>query len=374
MKKCVIASDSFKGTLSSKEIADIFENEFKRYFPDTVLEKVVLGDGGENTLDVFAYNFTYGEYHELEVTGPNNQRVNAKYYTYGSNAVIELAQASGLTLATEKNPLKTTTYGVGELILDAYSNGFRRFYIALGGSATNDGGCGLLAALGVKFYDADGHAFIPTGGSLSEVVSIDPNGLKVKDAKFTILCDVQNPMYGQKGAAHVFGKQKGADPDERQLLDDNLQYLNKLFIKFTGKDVSKIPGTGAAGATSAGMLAFLNAEIVSGIGTILNIISFERIIHGADFIFTGEGKLDSQSFDGKLISGVLKFAKMKNIPTICLCGRMEGKFPKNKFYAIYPTTDESEDFESIKANAKENFIRAVNRCLAELKVNLAKNE
>ena len=361
MKKCVIASDSFKGTLSSKEIADIFEIEFKKAFPTAQLEKVILGDGGENTLEVFSNNFPQGQYHTVQVTGPNWQKVNASYYTYDDKAVIELAEASGLVLATERNPMKTTTFGVGELIFDAYLNGFRHFYIALGGSSTTDGGCGLLSALGIKFISKLGDDFIPTGGTLSDIIAIDDRDLKVKDAHFVILSDVQNPMYGEKGAAKVFAKQKGANPEEIEILDKNLRYLSTLFIK----DVSNIPGTGAAGATSAGMLAYLDAEIVSGIDTILDIINFDQIIKDADYVFTGEGKLDSQSFDGKLISGVLKHTK--GIPTICICGKVDDNIQKDQFYAIYPTSDGNEDFETIKKHAKENYQKTVKNCFEILK-------
>lgn len=361
MKKCVIASDSFKGTLSSKQIADIFEIEFKKAFPNAILEKVILGDGGENTLEVFANNFPQGQYHTLEVTGPNWQKVSAKYYTYDNHAVIELAEASGLGLATERNPLKTTTFGVGELIRDAYLIGFKHFYVALGGSSTTDGGCGLLSALGVKFINKSGEVFVPTGGTLSEIVKIDDGDLLVKDAKFTILSDVQNPMFGEKGAAKVFARQKGANDEEIELLDKNLQYLSSLFKR----DVAHISGTGAAGAASAGMLAYLNAKIVSGIDTILDIINFDQIIKDADYVFTGEGKLDSQSFDGKLISGVLKHTK--GIPTICICGKVDDNIQKDQFYAIYPTSDGNEDFETIKKHAKENYQKTVKNCFEKLK-------
>ena len=363
MKKCVIASDSFKGTLSSKEISNLFEQEFKVAFPNAQLEKVTLGDGGENTLEVFSDNFLSGRYHYLEVTGPNFNKVRAKYFTYDKNAVIELAEASGLVLATERNPLKTTTFGVGELIFDAYSKGYRQFYIALGGSSTNDGGCGLLSALGIKFINKLGEDFVPTGGTLSDIVEIDDSELKVKDAHFVILSDVQNPMYGEKGAAKVFAEQKGASPEEIELLDKNLKYLSKFFKK----EVATIVGTGAAGATSAGMLAYLDAEIVPGIDTILDIIDFDSIIEGADYVFTGEGKLDSQSFDGKLISGVLKHTKKLNIPIICICGKVENNIPKDQFHAIYSTSDGSEDFETIKRNAKENYLKTVKNCFKNLK-------
>ena len=303
MKKLVIASDTFKGTLSSKEIADLFEEQLKIVSPKTELQKVVLGDGGENTLDVFANSFPNGQYHSVKVFGPNFQKVGAKYFAYDKYAVIELAEASGLALSNPQNPMITTTYGVGELILDAYKKGYRSFYVALGGSSTTDGGCGLLSALGVKFYNRDNETFVPTGGKLSEIVKIDDKDLLVKDAHFIILSDVTNPMFGPKGAAYVFAKQKGADNEEIRLLDNNLKRLNNLFIKFAKKHVKDIPGSGAAGATSSGMLAFLNAEIVSGIDTILEIIHFDEIIKDADYVITGEGKLDSQSFNGKLISG-----------------------------------------------------------------------
>ena len=361
MKKCVIASDSFKGTLSSKEIADLFEIEFKKAFPDAQLEKVVLGDGGENTLEVFANNFPQGNYHHLKVTGPNFQKVNAKYYTYDDKAVIELAEASGLVLATERNPMKTTTFGVGELIYDAYSHGFRKFFVALGGSCTTDGGCGLLSALGIKFFNKLGDDFIPVGETLSDIVEIDDSGLTIKDAHFVILSDVSNPMYGEKGAAKVFAKQKGANEEEIEILDNNLRYLSNVFKK----DVHDIPGSGAAGATSAGILAYLDSEIVSGIDTILEIINFDSIIKDADYVFTGEGKLDSQSFDGKLISGVLKHTK--DIPTICICGRVEDNVPQDRFFRIYPTSNGEKDFESIKKHAKEDYQNTIKHCFNELK-------
>ena len=363
MKKCVIASDSFKGTLSSKEIADLFEKEFKNTFPNAQLEKVVLGDGGENTLEVFSNNFPQGQYHYLEVTGPNWQKVNAKYYTYDDKAVIELAEASGLVLAIDCNPMKTTTFGVGELIFDAYSHGFRHFYIALGGSSTTDGGCGLLSAIGIKFYTKDKKEFVPVGGTLPEIVNIDDSCLKVKDAHFVILSDVSNPMYGEKGAAKVFAEQKGANEEEIEILDNNLRYLNQIFKN----DVHNIPGSGAAGATSAGMLAYLDAEIVSGIDTILDIIDFDSIIKDVDFVFTGEGKLDSQSFDGKLISGVLKHTNKMNVPTICIVGKIDKDVSTESFYAIYQTSEPNTDFEYIKKHARELYTKTVKNCFDLIK-------
>lgn len=367
MKKCVIASDSFKGTLSSNQIADLFESAFCEQYPNAKLEKVILGDGGENTLQVFEKYFKNGRYHYLEVTGPNFQKVKAKYFSYDDVAVIELAEASGLTLVEVKNPMFTTTYGVGELIKDAYLKGFRKFYVALGGSATNDGGCGLLAALGIKFLDDNNKEFIPTGGNLINIKDIVLTDFVGKDAQFSILSDVSNPMYGPNGAAHVFAKQKGAYSEEIFLLDRNLKYLNELFIKATNKDVSNIPGSGAAGAAASGMLAFLNANIVSGINEILNLINFDSIIDGADYVFTGEGKLDNQSFGGKLVSGVLERANKKNIKTICICGRCDiDSSKKNAFYKVYATSQNIFDFNIIKKNASKDYLDTVRQALKEI--------
>ena len=368
MNKCVIASDSFKETLSSKEIADLFETVFQKTFPYATLTKVILGDGGENTLAVFANSFPQGKYHTIEATGPNFEKIKAKYYTYDDVAVIELAETSGLSLTTNKNPLTTTTYGVGELIKNAYAKGYRKFYVVLGGSSTNDGGCGLLSALGIRFLDKNGHAFIPVGGTIHNINNIDSSNIIAKDAHFIILSDVKNVMYGPTGAAYIFARQKGANDKEIAILDKNLKYLNELFIKNTGKDVSLIPGTGAAGATPSGMITFLNAEIVSGIDTILDLINFDSLIKDADYVFTGEGKLDNQSFNGKLISGVLKRTKKQSIKTICVCGINELKnVPNDTFYKIYATSDPHQKLEEIFKNAAKNYLKTIEIALNSLK-------
>ena len=364
MNKCIIASDSFKGTLSSKEIAELFESVFKEKFPNVLLEKVVLADGGENTLEVFTNAFPNGAIHYLNVCGPNFNNVNAKYFTNNDFAVIELAEASGLSLVNKKNPLNTTTFGVGELIKYAYLKGIRKFYVALGGSSTNDGGCGLLSALGIKFLDKNNNRFIPVGGTLHNITNIDMSNLLVKDAKFTILSDVINPMFGPNGAAYIFAKQKGATNEDTKLLDKNLQYLNELFIQTTNKDVSRIPGAGSAGAVAAGMLALLDSKIVSGIDTILDIINFDEIIKGSDYIFTGEGKFDRQSLNGKLISGVLDRANRQNIKVICICGKNALKEKSNDiFYRIIETNTKGLNFYQIKEKASKLYLEAVKDAL-----------
>ncbi len=368
MNKCVIASDSFKGTLSSKEIANLFEKEFKKAFPKAHLEKVVLGDGGENTLEVFANAFPKGKFIPCKVNGPDFQPIKARYYTYDKIAVIELAEASGLGQTKSKNPCQTTTFGVGELIKDAYLKGFRDFYVALGGSSTNDGGCGLLSALGVIFFDNKKEAFIPTGGTMCNIFDIDTSNLIGKDAKFTILSDVKNPMFGPSGAAYTFAKQKGASNNDIELLNKNLKHLNEMFIKVSGKDISKVPGSGAAGAAASGMMAFLDSTIVSGIDSILNLISFHEIIKGSDYVFTGEGKLDIQSFGGKLVSGVLNRTKQQNIKTICVCGINDLKeIPNGTFYKVVETTPKDLSFVEIKKKASKYYLEAIKETFKQLK-------
>ena len=368
MNKCVIASDSFKGTLSSKKITELFKNEFEKVFPNAKLETVVLGDGGENTLQVFENKFPQGNYKFVSVKGPNFKNVRAKYFTYDDVAVIELAESSGLSLATKRNPLETTTFGVGELIKDAYLKGYRFFYVALGGSSTNDGGCGLLSALGIKFLDKNNEEFIPTGYSICNIKNIDDSKLICKDSKFIILSDVKNPMFGKNGAACVFAKQKGANAKQIDLLDRNLKYLNSLFIKATGKDISNIAGTGAAGATAAGILAFLNADISSGINTILDLIDFDKTIQNADYVFTGEGKLDTQSFNGKLISGVLERTRRQNIRTICICGKTSLiNIPDGTFEKVIETKTPHKSISELQKNASKYYSEAVKKVLQSLK-------
>lgn len=367
MKKVVIASDSYKNTMSSKEIADIFEDEAKRAYPDLQIVKVVLGDGGENTLEVFANHFTQGQYRTINVTGPNFQKLKADYYTFDDYAVIELAKASGVSLTTTKNPMNTTTYGVGELILHAYKNGYRKFLVALGGSSSNDGGCGLLSALGIQFINQCNEVFIPVGGTLKDIKEIRTDNLLVKDAHFTILSDVNSPMFGPKGAAYVFAAQKGASLEEIELLDQGLQHLNEQFKEYAHQDLENVPGAGAAGATSSGILAFLDSEIVSGIDIILEMIDFDSLIEGADYVFTGEGKLDYQSVNGKLISGVLKYTNKHHIPTICVVGKVDKtNLPDNLFTKVYTTSNDVLDKEQIKKFAKDYYRETIKRVFKEL--------
>lgn len=322
MKKIAVVSDSFKGSVTSSEICAIVSEEAKRFFPACEVVGLPVADGGEGTVDSFLECMP-GEKVLIEAAGPNFERRTAFYGSFGKTAIIEMAAAAGLPLVgDEKNPLTATTYGVGELMRHALEKGAKRLILALGGSATNDGGCGAAAAMGTRFYDAAGNTFIPTGGTLSKIVRIDHaetarllNGIEV-----VAMCDIDNPMHGERGAAFVFAPQKGADADMVRLLDAELIALDHTLARELGAQVANLPGAGAAGAMGAGAVAFFGARLNPGIETVLDTVRFEERIAGADFVITGEGRLDSQSLRGKVVIGVSRRAKRAGIPVIAVVG------------------------------------------------------
>lgn len=344
--KIVIASDSFKGTLSSKEVADIAEKRLNE-IDDVKIVKLSISDGGEgfvqSILDVIQ-----GEIIEVDVIGPKGNTIRGFYgIDIDKNiAIIEMAAASGLCLIPEnkRNPLKTTTYGFGQLIKDALDKGVKNIVLGLGGSATNDFGAGMAEALGVKFIDNNNNELkIMTGEKLGYVYNIDFSNLdsRVKNVKFDVACDVCNPLTGKNGAAHVFASQKGASENDIKILDENLLHISVIIYKNLGLDINNMSGAGAAGGLGGGTVAFLNAEIKKGIDLVLDTINFDNIIKDADLIITGEGKLDSQSIQGKTPYGILKRAEKYNIPVIALCGVVENKDQLinhgfDKIYSIVP--------------------------------------
>ena len=322
MKKCVIVPDSFKGTISAVEICNIVKEKVLMYYPDCDVISIPVADGGEGTVDSFLHAMD-GESVEIIVSGPYLEKLTCNYARFGSTAVVEMAQAAGLPLVTGKeNPAITTTYGVGEMIHHAIDNGCNEIIIGLGGSSTNDGGTGLAAALGVKFFDNENKEFLPTGNTLSKISAIDVTQARslLKDCKITAMCDIDNPMYGKNGAAYIFGPQKGADEEMVELLDQNLMALSERIIKDLGIDVSQLPGAGAAGACGAGIAAFLQGELKAGIQTVLDLVEFEELINGADLVITGEGKIDGQSLRGKVVIGVSERAKRKEVPVVAIVG------------------------------------------------------
>lgn len=330
MKKIVVASDSFKGCLSSMQVADAVERAVLHACPACVVIKIDVADGGEGTMD--ALQCTLGGHKIwLEVSDPLGRPVRASYVILedGTTAVVEMAAASGLPLLSpeERNPLETSTYGTGQLIADALNKGCRKFLIGIGGSATNDAGMGMLQALGYRFTDAQGNALCGCGESLEKVASIDAFSASpaLKESEFIVACDVDAPLYGPKGAAYVFAPQKGADTETVERLDNGLKHFSEVVAKSKGaiEDYAQTPGAGAAGGLGFGLMAFLNARLVSGVDMVLDAIGFDSIIKDADLIITGEGKVDTQTLTGKTPYGVLQRAKLQGIPVVAIGGSVQ---------------------------------------------------
>jgi glycerate kinase len=324
MKRFIIAPDSFKGTMSSTKICGIMEEVLLHHFPGAEVRKLPVADGGEGTVECFK-EAVGGTEVTLKVCGPYFEEVEAPYVVLpdGTTAVIELAAAAGLPLVGEnKNPLRTTTYGVGQMIKHALQNGCTDIVLGLGGSSTNDGGAGMAAALGIKFFDENGEAYIPVGGTLNKIKHIDiSERLKELDAcKVTAMCDVDNPLFGVNGAAYIFGPQKGADEKMVVELDNDLKYLDDLLQTQLHIDVAQMSGAGAAGGAGAGVVAFLGGELKPGIETVIDVVEFDTLLDNADIVFTGEGKIDTQSLRGKVVTGIAKRAKQKGVPVVAVVG------------------------------------------------------
>lgn len=324
MKRFILTPDSFKGTMSSIRICDIMEEAVKSHFLDAVVQKVPIADGGEGTVDCFMHAVG-GERITVSVSGPFLDPVEASYLRLAdkTTAVIEMASAAGLPLAEGRlDPSSASTFGVGQLIRDAVKNGCSKVILGLGGSATNDGGAGMAAALGVNFYDAEGQKFLPVGGSLDKIAKIDFSACRtlLESCHIIAMCDVTNPLCGPEGASAVFGPQKGADSEMVRLLDKNLGTLATKIAESGGSEVLKINGGGAAGGMGAGAVAFLGAELKSGIETMLDTVNFDGMLRDADYVLTGEGRLDGQSLRGKVVDGVARRAKAMRVPVIAIVG------------------------------------------------------
>lgn len=322
MKKCVVVSDSFKGTVSSREICAIAQRVIPRHFPACEVVCIPVADGGEGTVDCFIQAMG-AQRVEVTVTNALGEKSAAAYARLDELAIIEMAAAAGLPqVGARRCPGTATTYGVGELIAHAVGSGCKRILLGLGGSATNDGGCGCAAALGVGFLDADGQSFVPVGDTLGRIGRIDTARAEelLHGVELTIMCDVTNPLYGPAGAAYVFAPQKGADAEKVKSLDAGLRHFGDVIRSQLGIDVSAMPSAGAAGGMGAGCAALLGGTIQSGIDAVLDVTGFDRQLEGADLVITGEGRIDSQSADGKVISGVARRTRAKGIPLIAIAG------------------------------------------------------
>ena len=324
--KFLFASDSFKGSLSSERTGELLEKAAKEVFPECVCEKLPVADGGEGTVDA-VIKASGGEWISVTVHGPLMERHGAYYGKLDEKrAVLEMALASGYALVPpeRKNPLETSTYGTGELILDALDRGFRDISIAIGGSATNDGGMGCMRALGVRFLDDMGRELQGAGKDLGRVAHIDISGLddRVRNAKFTVMCDVKNPLCGADGATYTFGGQKGGTPEMLEELERGMRHYRDAVIREFGINPDEMEGSGAAGGLGAALLVFLKAKLKPGIETVLDLIDFDAHLRGVSLVVTGEGRTDRQSCFGKVMQGVGVRCKSRNIPVIALSGGM----------------------------------------------------
>jgi len=320
-KKVIIVPDSFKGALTAREAADIIASAVSAAFPYCKIIKMPIADGGEGSVDA-VLSAIGGETFETQVLSPDNRQITAAFgISSNGTAVLEMAQSSGITRQLGLNPMTSNTFGLGQLILAALEPSHcSNTILCIGGSATTDGGCGMAAALGVKFADKKGNSFVPCGETLCDIASIDMSGLdeRIAATSFTVMCDVDNPLYGKDGAAYIYGPQKGANPEQVSLLDAGLRHYGAILKKRFGRTFSEVPGAGAAGGLGAGCMAYLDAKLKSGIDTLLELYKFKEQCRDADLIITGEGKLDSQSFQGKVLSGILREAE--TVPVWSICG------------------------------------------------------
>lgn len=351
MSRYVIIPDSFKGTLSSADICRIVSREIRAQEPEAAICAIPVADGGEGTVDAFLAAVG-GERVTVQCAGPYGEPVSAFYGMLpDGSAVVEMAAAAGLPLVgTRRDPESTTTYGVGQLMAHAAAHGAKRIVLALGGSATNDGGCGAAAALGAVFLDGQGRPFVPVGGTLKDIRHIRTEGLRetLGTVPVEVMCDIDNPLCGPNGAAAVFGPQKGADAAMVRRLDAGLRQLAQVLADDLGAEVLTLAGGGAAGGFGAGAAALFGGTLRMGIDVVLDTVAFDRQCQGASLVITGEGRLDSQSLRGKAVIGVARRARAQGVPVAALVGSCEtaldavyeqgvsGVFPINPALCTYP--------------------------------------
>lgn len=349
--KIIIASDSFKGSLSSIEVAQAATRGIKAVYPDCEVIAVNVADGGEGTVEAIV-NTLGGEMVTATVHDPLGRLIPARYGIAGNKAIIEMAAASGLPLLCpeERNPWLTSTHGTGELIMDAMQRGCRQFLIGIGGSATNDAGTGMLQAMGFRFYDSNDNEIEHCCGSTMHMIArIQDSEVaeSVRQSQFTVACDVDTPFCGKDGAAPVFAPQKGANPDMVARLNAGMASLAEVIENKYHINIVPVAGAGAAGGMGGGFRAFLNATLKRGIDMVLDAIDFDQMIAGADLIITGEGKIDFQTAKGKTAAGVLARAKAQDIPVIAIGGCVERceSVEQMGFAGIYPITEEKLPLE-----------------------------
>ncbi|MBQ9153631.1 MAG: glycerate kinase [Solobacterium sp.] len=366
--KLLFASDSFKGSLTSEQTVELLAKAAKEVFGEIEYSGVPVADGGEGTVDAVV-RAEHGEFITAEVYGPLMERVNAQYGKLDDKrAVIEMAAASGLPMVPRnmRNPLYTTTYGTGELIRDALDRGFRDISIAIGGSATNDGGMGCARALGVRFLDAKGNELQGTGADLEKVAEIDVSELdpRIRETKITVMCDVTNPLTGKDGATYTFGAQKGATPEIQERLEAGMINYRDVIIRQFGINPDEIRGGGAAGGLGTALMVFLNGEMKSGIDTVLDLISFDQRLEGVDLVVTGEGRTDWQSCFGKVMQGVGERSAKKGIVAVGLSGslgRDASQIYNHGIESLITSVDSPMQIEEAISRAEELYYLAAIR-------------
>lgn len=364
--KIVVASDSFKGSLTSLQVADAIEQGLLAAYPDCEVVKLDIADGGEGTARALQRSLE-GRTEDVRLSDPLGRSIEASYVISkdGLTAVVELSSASGLTLVSpqERNPMNTSTYGTGQMISDALAKGCRRIIVGLGGSATNDGGMGMLSALGFRFVDVEGNVLEGKGENLSKVYGVEDEDVlpEAREVEFIIAADVDSPFCGPDGAAYVFAAQKGADCRMIENLDRGMACFAAVVSGHTGKDIVNLPGSGAAGGAAGGLVAFLNAEIRRGIELVLDEADFDRIAADADMVITGEGRIDFQTMKGKTPYGVMKRAVRLGIPVIAIGGSVAADLQSSGFDALISVTPpEMPLHEAMEPrNAVENIIKVI---------------
>lgn len=374
--KILIAPDSYKGSLSALEVCEGIERGIKRVYPSAEIIKIPMADGGEGTVQSLVEG-TGGKIVNVKAHDPLMREIQSYYGILGDGktAIIEMAAASGLPLISiaERNPAITTTYGTGEIIRHALDMGCRNIIIGIGGSATNDGGAGMIKALGVRLLNEKGDEIGHGGGSLKDLKSIDISGLddRIKNCRITAACDVNNPLCGLKGASYVFGPQKGADEKMVEMLDNCLLNYAEVIKKDLGRDIKDIPGSGAAGGLGGGLLAFLNAKLKRGIDIVIETTKLEENIKDCDLVITGEGLIDYQTAFGKTPYGVATTAKKFNIPVIAICGGIgkdvEGLYDKG-FVSIFSIVDGPMELNEAIQNAHKLLENTTERIMRLLKL------
>ncbi|MEM6347531.1 MAG: glycerate kinase [Bacteroidota bacterium] len=355
--KILIAPDKFKGSLSAEAVGEAIARGMKRSAQQAQTHIQILADGGEGSLAIIA-QILKSETIICKVQGPLGRAVEAKYLLAGQDAYIEMAEASGLVLLkeSERNALKTSTFGTGQLIRDAINKGAKRIYLFLGGSATNDAGMGIAQALGFEFYDQNGQPVVPRGETLGQIASIKPSpDFEGQGIKFFCLCDVQNPLLGPNGATYVYGPQKGANEVALAHLEAGMERLAKVLSQHAQKEIAQIPGGGAAGGIAAGLHALLEAKIQSGIDTILALAKMEEKVKEADLVISGEGKLDNQTLSGKVINGLSQLCQKHQKPLWLFVGQHDlnaQALAANGVERVFAVMDQAKDLKDAMQNTE----------------------